>query len=363
MPLGGVRGNGETIARLGEELLARPSHAYLLAGPQGVGKGLVARGFAHAFLCERSRGPDFCCRPEDCPPRGARPSTGRGRSGQGSAAGARCDCCAGCVQVASGIHPDFTLLVRAEGRSEVLIEQVRELIARLGRRPSRGDRLVAVIDDAETLGIPAQNALLKTLEEPPGHTIIFMVTQSERALLDTVRSRLRLVRFAPLDTAEIEAILKSRKELAELDGESIAAHARLARGSAGRALKLAGGAEPPLRDLSAALLEARRLEFAGAQALAQRFFSNREQAAENFELIARMLEEILCSKLSVAQPQADVTEVAGTMTTIAEGFSLDALLASLEGAVRAGAAVDAMANPRLQAEQWWMAVGKALRSH
>jgi DNA polymerase-3 subunit delta' len=360
MPLDGVRGNRETIERLNAELLSRPSHAYLLAGPRGVGKALVARGFAHALLCERAAGAGFCCRVENCPVRVAAKPARRGRGAERAGApAAECACCAACVQVATGVHPDFVAIARAEGRSEVLIEQVRELIARLATRPSRGARRVAIIDDAETLGIAAQNALLKTLEEPPGHTIVFMVAESERALLDTVRSRLRLVRFAPLEVDEIAEIVGAR---ANVDAERAAALARLARGSAGRALELASGAEPPIRELLSALDGARRLDFVRAQALAQEFFASREQAVENFELIARVLEEILCHKLLRTPPAASAPEVAGTMTRMAESFALDALLASLKGAVEAAGAIDAMANPRLQAEQWWMAVGDALRS-
>jgi DNA polymerase-3 subunit delta' len=369
MGLGGVRGNRDTIARLEAELLTRPSHAYLLAGPRGVGKGLVARGFAHAILCERAPGAGFCCTPEACPVRmvPAVPARGgrsanravRGGSREAGEAAPRCECCAACVQVASGVHPDFTCLTRAQGRTEVLIEQVRELIARLGIRPSRAARRVAIVDDAETLGVAAQNALLKTLEEPPGHALIFMVSQSERALLDTVRSRLRLVRFTPLEVADIERILAAR---AGVEHERAAALARLARGSAGRALGLAAGGEPPIGELVDALAEGRRIEFARAQALAQEFFSSREQAAENFELIARVLEEILCLKLLRTPPAAAAPEVAQAMAKMADGFELDVLLSSLKGAVEAGAAVDAMANPRLQAEQWWMAHGAALRS-
>src|SRR5580704_3014155 len=363
MPLDGVRGNRETIERLNAELLSRPSHAYLLAGPRGVGKAMVARGFAHALLCERAPGPGFCCRVENCPVREAGKSAHRGRAAAGASAAARCECCASCVQVAGGMHPDFTGFARAEGRSEVLIEQVRQLIARLGTRPSRGARRVAIIDDAETLGIPAQNALLKTLEEPPGHTIIFMVAESERALLDTVRSRLRLVRFAPLEVGDLEAIVIARAAPdIGMDAARAAALARLARGSAGRALKLAGGVEPPIRELLNALGGAQSLDFAQAQALAQEFFANREQAAENFELIARVLEEILCLKLLRTPPAAAAPEVAATMTKMAEGFALDALLVSLKGAVEAAGAIDEMANPRMQAEQWWMTVGDALGS-
>lgn len=364
MGLGGIRGSRQTIERLAGELLTRPAHAYLFAGPRGIGKGLIARGFAHAILCERAPGAEFCCTPQMCPVRIAPASETRGgrgaRRGARAATGApgRCDCCAACVQVASGIHPDFNCLVRAENRTEVLIEQVRDLIARLGIRPSRGPRRVAIIDDAETLGIAAQNALLKTLEEPPGHALIFMVADSERALLDTVRSRLRLVRFPPLEVEDIEAILTA---YAEVDPSRASAIARLARGSAGRAVELASGAEPPIRNLVEAIADGRRIEFARAQALAQEFFANRDQAGENFELIARLLEEMLCFKLLRTPPAAAAPEVARTMEKISAGFDLEALLSSLKGAVDAGGAVDAMANPRLQAEQWWMALGEALR--
>jgi DNA polymerase III subunit delta' len=359
MPLDGVRGNREAVKLLSEEIFARPSHAYLLAGPRGIGKGLIARGFAHALLCERSRGLNFCCTPDNCPIRAAGAATRAGAGRRGAAETPRCECCAACVQVASGVHPDFTLLARAEGRSEVLIEQVRELIARFGTRPSRGARRVAIIDDAETLGVPAQNAMLKTLEEPPGNAIIFVVTESERALLDTVRSRMRLVRFAPLDISDIEAIVVAR---AGLDAGRAPALARLARGSAGRALRLAAEAEPPIQEILSRLSQVRSLEFVQIQALAQEFFSNREQAAENLELICRLLEEILFLKLQRTPPTAMAPEVAQTMSRIAEEFALEALLSSLEAAVQASLAIDEMANPRLQAEQWWMTVGNALRS-
>ena len=77
---------------------------------------------------------------------------------------------------------------------------------------------MAIIDDAESLNIPAQNALLKTLEEPPGHAIIIMVSASERALLDTVRSRTRTVRFPALELADLGGVswprMGSRTKLA-----------------------------------------------------------------------------------------------------------------------------------------------------
>src|SRR5581483_4750602 len=183
---------------------------------------------------------------------------------------------------------------RAAGRTEVSIEQVRGLITRLGIRPARGALRAAIIDDGETLNLPAQNALLKTLEEPPGFTIIFLIARSERTLLDTVRSRLRLVRFPPLAAADVAAILAARLGLEPERAQSVA---RLARGSAAQGLALAEGNAPPTAELMGALERAATIDFAAAQALAQDYFANRNEALANFELIARLLEEMLCCKL------------------------------------------------------------------
>src|SRR6516162_6307092 len=270
MSFRGVVGNNELIEALTTELAHRPYHAYLLIGPASIGKGLVAQGLAHSVLCERSPGVNFCCAVENCSVR--RNPTGSSGARAGSSSH-RCDCCAGCVQIAAGVHPEFVYVARNPKRTEVLIEQVRDFIARLGVRPSRGTRRIAIIDDAEALNIPAQNALLKTIEEPPIHTVIFLVTRSERALPDTMRSRMRPIRFGPLPAAEIEAVLMARMGMPR---EQAAAFAPLARGSLARAFALAAGAEPPMTDLLKALTGARAIDFAEAHALAQQFFATRD---------------------------------------------------------------------------------------
>lgn len=351
MSLDGVVGNREVIASVWRELAHRPSHAYLLAGPRGVGKSLSAKGFAHGVLCERSPGPGFCCAVENCPVR-ATPSAGRAR-----ASSPRCACCEGCVQIAVGVHPDFSYVARAANRTDVLIEQVRGLIDHLGVRPARAPRRVALIDDAETLNLPAQNALLKTLEEPPGETLIFLVSDNERALLDTIRSRTRPVRFAPLETAEVAAILKERG----LDADRAGTIARLARGSVGRAFALRDGDAPPAGDLLAALGRARTLDFDGAQALAQEFFGAREQASDNFELIARLLEEMLYYKLLGTEPDEPGSETAKLIAQVAGQLDAKTIAYLAERALSAREAIAGMATSRVQAEHWWIAAGAAIR--
>jgi DNA polymerase III subunit delta' len=357
MPVTSILGHREIATRLLSELHSRPSHAYLFAGPRGVGKALVATSLVHAMMCERSSGENFCCTTSHCPVRIA-PQTERTRVRAGDTDAPRCECCSACVQIATGVHPDFTYISRPVGRSEVLIDQVRDLIARLGVRPSRSPVRMAIIDDAEVLGEPAQNALLKTLEEPPGHAIIIMVSASERALLDTVRSRMRVVRFPALQSADIEAILAAR-------GVTDKAHARaialLARGSAANAIALAEGDEPPMKELLDALSHGKSIDFARAQSLAQEFFANRDAASGNFELLARLLEEILCYKLLKTDFVAFPPETRSKLTSLADSMAVDAVVKCIDGAVRASAAVGENANPRMQAENWWTIAGHAMR--
>ncbi len=177
---------------------------------------------------------------------------------------------------------------------------------------------MAIIDDAEALGIPAQNALLKTLEEPPGHAIIIMVTASERALLDTVRSRMRIG-----EISRAAGRPSSRQILAAhgvIDKARARALAMLARGSAANAIALADGDEPPMKELLDALSHAKSIDFARAQSLAQEFFANRDAAAGNFELLARLLEEILCYKLLKADFVAFPPEARSRLVSLADSL-------------------------------------------
>jgi DNA polymerase III subunit delta' len=352
MSFRGIAGNRELIEALAGELAHRPYHAYLLIGPPSIGKALAAQALAHSILCERSPGINFCCTSEHCPVRSSTAGPAATRPA------AQCDCCSACVQVAAGVHPDFIYITRSPKRTEVLIEQVRDFVDRLGVRPIRGNRRIAIINDAETLNIPAQNALLKTIEEPPIDTVVFLVTRSERALLDTMRSRLRPIRFSPLHAEEVQAVLIAR---AGIVPERAAAIARLARGSLARAFALAEGSDPPLTELLKALVSAKTLDFVGAHALAQQFFGTRVEAADNFELIARLLEEMLCYKLLQADLNAPSPEANRMLTQFAQAVDAATLAVLLQGALNGHAAVEAMANPRLQAENWWMTASSALR--
>jgi len=180
------------------------AHALLFAGPDGIGKRTVALGFAAFLQCE--------ARTDDA-----------------------CGECASCAQVAAGSHPDVQAVAVPAGKKEIGVERIRELKRFMQMRPVRGRAKVAVIDDAQMLTVAAQNALLKTLEEPPPHSFLVLVVNNLDALLPTVRSRCQPVRFAPLPTDAVVDILTTVHSLAIPTARQVAA---LADGSPGRALQL-----------------------------------------------------------------------------------------------------------------------------
>jgi DNA polymerase-3 subunit delta' len=137
--------------------------------------------------------------------------------------------------VYAGTHPDLHLVTREEDRRDIRIEQVRELTRWLALQPLAAPRKVAIIDGAHQLNDHAQNALLKTLEEPPATAVLLLTATSRSLLLPTVRSRCRLIRVDPLPVEDVIGALVARG----LSPEQAGALAPLAGGCPGRALALA----------------------------------------------------------------------------------------------------------------------------
>jgi DNA polymerase-3 subunit delta' len=212
MPFRDVVGHRRII-----ELLARSVSrdslppSLIFAGPGGVGKRLTAVALAQRLNCQK--------------PNQVKPDP------TGDAADA-CGKCAACVRIARGVHPDVFVLEPGDSGS-IKIEQVREVIDRAGYRPFEGRRRVVIIDEAHALVPAAQNALLKTLEEPPSSSVFILVTAHPDVLLPTVRSRCPRLNFRPLSPGEIAGVLAARGQT-EAAARAVAA---TADGSLGRALE------------------------------------------------------------------------------------------------------------------------------
>ena len=122
-----------------------------------------------------------------------------------------CGTCSACTRIARGVHPDV-LLVEPGDTGSIKIEQVRDVIDRAGYRPFEGRRRVVIIDDADAMAAPAQNALLKTLEEPPSSSVFILVTARPDMLLATVQSRCPRLRFP---AGERDAVDADAREIAQ----------------------------------------------------------------------------------------------------------------------------------------------------
>lgn len=180
------------------------SPSYLFIGPKGVGKSLIARQFAAAVLCEN-------------------------KSSQGP-----CGSCVNCRRVASGNHPDVSILTNADNKISIGIDEVREGIASVQTCSYEGGYRFWIIDEAQRLTEEAQNALLKTLEEPPDSLIIILVAQSEGHLLPTVVSRCRRFEFRALPGEIVQENLLSHG----FDKNKAVTASRISEGSLGMALSL-----------------------------------------------------------------------------------------------------------------------------
>jgi DNA polymerase III subunit delta' len=182
-------------AALGAALEAGPSHAYLFRGPRGAGKRAAARAFAAEIIAADAEDPDDARRRALLDP---------------------------------SPHPDLVWL--APSGAQHLVEAVRERVIRgASYRPFEGGRRVFVVEAAEAMRDESQNALLKTLEEPPSFAHLILLSSEPGMLLETVASRCQPIDFAPLPAEAVEAALSG-------DSEEAAAAARLSGGD----LELAG---------------------------------------------------------------------------------------------------------------------------
>jgi len=170
----------------------------IFAGPAGVGKRLTATAVAQAINCLQP-GDGLKTVPYPLP-------VGNGLQAVPFDA---CAACTACTRIARGIHPDVLVLEPSDNGS-IKIEQVRDVVERAAYRPFEGKRRVVIIDGADALAPAAQNALLKTLEEPPSLSAFILVTARPDVLLPTVLSRCPRLTFRPLSPNEIADALSGR---------------------------------------------------------------------------------------------------------------------------------------------------------
>lgn len=234
---------------------ARMHHAWLLAGPKGLGKATLAYRFARVALGAKRVGP----RPLDVDPE---------------------DVIA--RRVAARSHPDLFVLrrglnERGKPRREITVDDARELGAFFSLAPSEGGMRVAIIDAVDDLNRNAANAILKTLEEPPARSVLLLVCHAPGAALATIRSRCRRLALRPLPDAMVQAALGGKPDEALI---------KLAKGRPGRAIALRAQGI----DASAARLDRAQAAIARGEAGAVLGSLYDQMSGEPFERLAAVLE-------------------------------------------------------------------------
>lgn len=205
MTFSAILGQTKALTLLGRALNSgRLAHAYLFAGPDGVGKTTVALDLTAVLLCRQPQ------------------------------AGKPCGFCPGCLKVQSGNHPDF-VRIRPEGAA-IKIDQVRNLKKALSFAPFESNQRVVLLEEVHTMRREAGNSLLKVLEEPPADNLLILVGNTTGSILATIVSRCQVIPFTPLPLPLAAEIIRHHRP--QLDITASLALAALVDGCPGQALAI-----------------------------------------------------------------------------------------------------------------------------
>ncbi|MCE2514550.1 MAG: AAA family ATPase [Acidobacteria bacterium] len=342
MPFADIVGHRGAVALLASAV-ARGSlpPSLLLTGDDGVGKRTVALAVAQAINC-------------------AAPRSGTGRDQGVDLAADACGRCGPCARIGRDAFPDVRTLVPGE-TGTIAIDAVRAAIEQAGYRPFEGRRRVVVIDQADRLLPPAQNALLKVLEEPPAACQFLLVTSRPDVLLDTVRSRCPRIRFGQLAPEEVVRILTASHGW---DEAAARASAAAAGGSVGRALAAASGEHAAAREAAVSLLESTaaartpRARIEAAKTLASRSGGRRAPAADRdalrlrLEALASLLRDMEVIASRAGAPLAN-DDLGDGLRRLARAYRDGRGLRAFAAVDEAAAAVARNASPKIVAD--WLA--------
>ena len=180
------------------------SHSYIIAGADGMGKMMLAKCFAQALLCENKTGHP-------------------------------CGQCHSCKQMQSGNHPDV-IFVKHEKVNTIGVDDIRNgLVNDMLIKPYSSEHKIYIVDEAEKMSLQAQNALLKTIEEPPTYGIVILLTSNIEASLPTILSRCMVLNMKPVSDKQMDTYLKQKG----LESRVIDTVLLFAQGNIGRAEKMA----------------------------------------------------------------------------------------------------------------------------
>jgi DNA polymerase-3 subunit delta' len=326
-----IVGHGSLLQLLARAVERKAVPASLIfSGPEGIGKRTTAVALAQALNCER---------PERWGDEGL----------------TACGTCSSCRRIGRGVHADV-LRVEPGETGAIKVDQVRDAIERSAYRPFEGQRRVVIVDGADALLPEAQNALLKTLEEPPPASVFVLVTPRPDVLLPTVRSRCQRLRFGPLSEAEVARVLIERYDVPPTEAHAAAA---AADGSIGAALDEGREGAVDAREAAASALQQaaastdprRRLDAARTLGGAG---SDRDEMARRLRALASLLRD-----LGLLLSRADNRALANAdlkprLQPLLRSFDSDRAIRAFSAVDRALAALERNASPKIVAD--WVAL-------
>ena len=237
-------------------------HAYLFSGPKGTGKRSVARLCAMTALCRGENKP--------------------------------CGVCGPCRRMLGGTHPDVHDVVPEKDKKSIGVDVIRTAIEEVGVKSFEGGAKAVIFPEAERMTPAAQNCLLKTLEEPPQDTVFFLITDQPGALLPTIVSRCRVIRFHPLS---IEDAAKRLAALGEEQGAALR-KARMAEGCVGQALEIDDERLKLLEELTADVFSVHRA--GDVLNVVNKYKDDKERQKQIIDLVECAVRDILMAQAGKA---------------------------------------------------------------
>jgi DNA polymerase-3 subunit delta' len=268
----------------------RVVHSYIFTGPEGIGKKTISDFFAKMLLC----------------------------SGQDKP----CNGCRSCRQFESGNQPDL-IRVKSE-KGAIRVDAIRDLRKDIGIKPYQGSRKIYIIEDGETMNQHAQNAFLKTLEEPPEHAVIMILANNLPGLFPTIISRCQQIRVPSLSTNEVAQIIESKTQMPR---DEALVYGKLSQGIPGIGLKLAKSDQyRKLREESLSILnKLANSTLVEAMGYIDFFLDNRDNIAEILDIMELWMRDVLVVKQGGCRDVIISMDKISQLESLAKNFTIPAI--------------------------------------